>query len=175
MIWIDLRARKAIAHEKRETREREIAERRRNCVFLVEAGLDLRATARVIPVDEEMEISLSLSLEALRRRAFFREKAAVYYSARAKRERERERDEPKRKDKTHRLAHGKLVLPDRVLRADFDRQRVLVRGGHLSFLSLSSWLLLLLPLLETERRKGKKKSNALSSLCLRLKRARSDA
>jgi hypothetical protein len=49
-------------------------------------------------------------------------------------------DEPKRKNikkRSYRLAHGKLVLPDRVLRPDFDRQRVLVRGGHsFSFLSL---------------------------------------
>ena len=120
-------------------------------------------------------LSLSLSKRYDDELFFGKRQPCTIPLARRERERERERDEPKRKDKTHRLAHGKLVLPDRVLRADFDRQRVLVRGGHLSFLSLSSWLLLLLPLLETERRKGKKKSNALSSLCLRLKRARSDA
>jgi len=37
-------------------RKKRTAERRRNCVFFAETGLDLRAPARVI--DEEMEISL---------------------------------------------------------------------------------------------------------------------
>ena len=48
----------------------------------------------------------------------------------------------KHKKRSYRLAHGKLVLPDRVLRADFDRQRVLVRGGHpfFFFISLCLWL-----------------------------------
>ena len=100
MIWIDLRARKAIAHEKRETREREIAERRRNCVFLVEAGLDLRATARVIPVDEEMEISLSLSLSKRYDDELFFGKRQPCTIPLARREREREREtNPKEKIK----------------------------------------------------------------------------
>lgn len=55
-------------------RKKRTAERRRNCVFFAETGLDLRAIARVIPVDEEKWKSL---YEALRPDELSREKPAV--------------------------------------------------------------------------------------------------
>jgi hypothetical protein len=86
-IRIDLRARQAIAREKRETREREreTAERRRRCVFFRGNGSRSQSYgARYPPGREEME-NLSKRYD---RRALGKSQSRVIFRSRAKRERE---------------------------------------------------------------------------------------
>ena len=123
------RATKAIASEKRELRsDAETASFSRKRVSISEL---LRALSR------SMKRNGNLSTKRYDRTSSLGKSQP--YNKRRERERVMGRTQKKKhKKRSYRLAHGKLVLPDRVLRADFDRQRVLVRGGHpFFFLSLS--------------------------------------
>lgn len=127
------RATKAIASEKRELRsDAETASFSRKRVSISEL---LRALSR------SMKRNGNLSTKRYDRTSSLGKSQP--YNKRRERERVMGRTQKKKhKKRSYRLAHGKLVLPDRVLRADFDRQRVLVRGGHpfFFFISLCLWL-----------------------------------